>query len=45
MPDRAMIFVDGNNWYHSLKSANIPDLGALNYARISQKLVGNKAVG
>lgn len=40
MIDRAVIFVDGNNWYHALKSAQVPDLGALNYARISQKLVG-----
>jgi hypothetical protein len=40
MPDRAVLYVDGNNWYHALKSANIPDLGSLNYARISQKLVG-----
>jgi uncharacterized LabA/DUF88 family protein len=40
MPDRAVLFVDGNNWYHALKCANIPNLGTLNYARISQKLVG-----
>jgi uncharacterized LabA/DUF88 family protein len=40
MPDRAVIFIDGNNWYHSLKYANVSDVGALDYARISQKLAG-----
>lgn len=40
MLDRAVVFIDGNNWYHALKSADVQDLGALNYARISQKLVG-----
>lgn len=35
MPDRAVIYVDGNNWYHALKNANVPDLGSLDYARIS----------
>lgn len=42
MPDRAVIYVDGNNWYHALKSANVPDLGALDYARISRKLAGTR---
>jgi len=40
MPDRAVLFIDGNNWYHTLKDAGIQDLGRLDYSKISQKLVG-----
>jgi uncharacterized LabA/DUF88 family protein len=40
MQDRAFIFIDGNNFYHALKSAGVPDLGLLDYAKISKKLVG-----
>ena len=40
MPDRAVLFVDGNNWYHSLVSLGLPDLIRLDYARISEKLTG-----
>jgi len=40
MADRAIVFVDGNNWYHSLRDARIADLGRLNYASISRKLLG-----
>jgi len=40
MRDRAILFVDGNNWYHSLKKAAVTDLGQLNYQAISEKLVG-----
>lgn len=40
MPDRAIVFVDGNNWYHSLKRIGLTDLGRLNYATVSSKLVG-----
>jgi uncharacterized LabA/DUF88 family protein len=35
-----MIFIDGNNWYHALRSARVQNLGRLNYRRISQKLLG-----
>jgi len=38
--DRAVLFVDGNNWYHSLSELGVGDLGRLNYAKISEKLVG-----
>jgi uncharacterized LabA/DUF88 family protein len=38
--DRAVLFIDGNNWYHSLAEAGVGDLGRLNYARVSEKLVG-----
>jgi hypothetical protein len=39
MPNRAVLFIDGNNWYHSLVALQVPDLGRLNYAKISEKLV------
>ena len=39
-PDRAILFVDGNNWFHALTDAGIPHLMELDYAKISEKLVG-----
>lgn len=42
MNPRAILFVDGNNWYHSLKRNGISVPGALDYAKISQKLVGTR---
>lgn len=38
--ERAKIFIDGNNWYHGLKAANVADRFNLDYAKISAKLVG-----
>ncbi|HUP42029.1 MAG TPA: NYN domain-containing protein [Thermoanaerobaculia bacterium] len=38
--DRAVLFIDGNNWYHSLSGLRIQNLGDLDYALISKKLVG-----
>lgn len=29
--ERAMVFVDGNNWYHGLGNAGLTGLGWLNY--------------
>ena len=40
MADRAILFVDGNNWYHSLREIGLRDLGRLDYSAISLKLVG-----
>jgi len=40
MPDRAVLFIDGNNWYHSLKDVGLTDVGRLSYATISKKLIG-----
>jgi len=40
MPDRAIIFIDGSNWYHGLKNAGITELARLDYAKISRKLIG-----
>lgn len=38
--ERAVVFVDGNNWYHALKDAGLVSLGWLNYAKVSLKIVG-----
>ena len=40
MPDRTVVFVDGSNWYHSLKAAGLSDLDRLDYAKISRKILG-----
>ena len=40
MSERAVLFVDGNNWYHGLKDAGVTDQGRLDYVQIAQKLVG-----
>lgn len=40
MTDRAILFIDGNNWYHSLKDLGVSDLFQLNYTRIATKLLG-----
>jgi uncharacterized LabA/DUF88 family protein len=40
MVDRAVVFIDGNNWYHCLIEAGIGDKFRLDYGKISQKLVG-----
>ncbi|MBI2537696.1 MAG: NYN domain-containing protein [Gemmatimonadetes bacterium] len=40
MPQRATVFIDGNNWYHSLRDAGALNLADLNYAKISRKLLG-----
>jgi uncharacterized LabA/DUF88 family protein len=40
MRERAVLFIDGNNWYHGLRSIGLADLGRLDYAKVSRKLVG-----
>lgn len=40
MSDRAIVFIDGNNWYHSLRDLGLDDLGRLDYAKVSLKLLG-----
>jgi uncharacterized LabA/DUF88 family protein len=37
--DRAVVFIDGNNWYHSLCDVGV-DRARLNYQKISEKLLG-----
>ncbi len=40
MADRAVVFIDGNNWYHSIKDAGVENLGRLDYGKLSRKLLG-----
>ena len=40
MADRAVVFIDGNNWFHSLKNIGVADRGRLNYGKISKRLIG-----
>jgi uncharacterized LabA/DUF88 family protein len=40
MSKRAIIFIDGNNWYHSLRALGLRNLEQLHYGKISQKLAG-----
>lgn len=40
MVERAILFVDGNNWYHGLKGAGVRDQLRLDWVRIATKLVG-----
>jgi uncharacterized LabA/DUF88 family protein len=42
MNPRAIVFIDGNNWYHSLKRNDIGAPGELDYAKISRKLAGTR---
>jgi uncharacterized LabA/DUF88 family protein len=39
-PDRAVFFVDGNNWYHGLKHAGVADQKRISLAKIAKKLAG-----
>ena len=40
MADRAVVFVDGNNWFHGLCDVGVEDRGRLDYKKISEKLLG-----
>ncbi|MHB8835633.1 MAG: NYN domain-containing protein [Candidatus Methylomirabilia bacterium] len=40
MTERAILFIDGSNWYHSLRNIGLDELGRLSYSQISRKLVG-----
>lgn len=40
MSDRAILFIDGNNWYHALRDIRLDNIGRLNYEKISRKLIG-----
>lgn len=40
--DRAILFVDGNNWYHGLRNAGVKDQMRLDWVRIARKLVGSR---
>jgi len=38
--DRAILFIDGNNWFHGLQHAGVTDRARLDYRKISEKLIG-----
>jgi uncharacterized LabA/DUF88 family protein len=38
--DRAVVFIDGNNWFHGLRHAGVDDRSGLCYKKISEKLLG-----
>lgn len=40
MADRAVVFIDGNNWFHGLCDVGVVDRGRLDYKKISEKLLG-----
>lgn len=40
MADRAIVFIDGNNWFHGLRTTGVEDRGRLNYKKVSEKLLG-----
>jgi len=40
--ERAIVFVDGNNWYHALRAIGIPGFGQLDLSKISRKLVRHR---
>ena len=42
MADRAVVFIDGNNWYHAIRDIGVDDRGRLNYRKISLKLLGSR---
>jgi uncharacterized LabA/DUF88 family protein len=40
VPDRAVVFIDGNNWYHALLHTNVENRSRLDYRKMSEKLLG-----
>lgn len=38
--ERAILFIDGNNWYHGCKDVGVTDPARLNYCKIASKVVG-----
>ncbi len=38
--ERAVLFIDGNNWYHGIKEAGVVNSARLDYCKIAKKLVG-----
>lgn len=39
-PDRAILYIDGNNWYHFLSDRGVPNTFDLSYSKMSLKLLG-----
>lgn len=42
MAARAVVFIDGNNWYHSIQRVGATGLHRFDYALLSRKLVGHR---
>ena len=40
MADRAVVFIDGNNWFHSLRHVGVQNRLLLDYRKIAEKLLG-----
>jgi uncharacterized LabA/DUF88 family protein len=40
MADRAVVFIDGNNWFHSLRHVGVHSRLLLDYRKIAEKLLG-----
>jgi len=40
MADRAVVFIDGNNWFHSLRRVGVRGRLLLDYRKIAEKLLG-----
>ena len=40
MANRAILFIDGNNWYHHMADINVGDRLNLDYRSVSQKAGG-----
>ena len=40
MADRAVVFIDGNNWFHSLRHVGVQRRVLLDYRKITEKLIG-----
>lgn len=38
--ERAVLFIDGNNWFHAMQDAGVDDRFNLDYSKISQKIIG-----
>ena len=43
--ERAIVFVDGSNWYHGCAALGLRNLGRLDFASISRKLVQGRTWG
>jgi uncharacterized LabA/DUF88 family protein len=43
MAQRAVLFIDGNNWYHGIRRAGVENLSSIDYARLSRRLVGHRS--
>ena len=45
MTDRAVLFVDGNNFYHGLREERVKAIGNVSLAKVSAKIVAPREPG